>query len=233
MGAIRPIGSVSAFLVQAVTIEREAAKRYQEFAQHMQDKEDGQQHIAELFRRMAREGFVHASEIAGRAKSGRIRASAPGAYAWLDNGQPQPAAHEWLFGLLTPRDALKVAVHAEQRAKRFFEHVLQTTRDGEVKAIARTFLDEEGEHIARMKRALRKLPNPVVDWEKVYAHGGPTERRPAARPPEAKRRAPKRVPAAGKPRAAVELAAAARKSARNAAKASGKALQRQDATRRT
>jgi rubrerythrin len=233
MSTIRPIGSVSAFLAQAVAIEREAAKRYQEFAQHMKDREDGQQHVAELFRRMAREGLAHAGEIAGRAKPGRIRASAPGAYAWLDNGQPQPAAHEWLFGLLTPRDALKVAVHAEQRAKRFFEHVLQTTRDGEVKAIARTFLDEEGEHIARMKRALRKLPNPVVDWEKVYAHGGPIERRQAARPPEAKPRAPKPVLGAGKPRTAVKLAAAARKSARSAAKTPGKTPQRHDATRRT
>jgi len=233
MGAIRPIGSVSAFLAQAVTIEREAAKRYQEFAQHMQDKEDGQQHIAELFRRMAREGFVHAGEIAGRAKRGRVRASAPGAYAWLDTGRPQPAAHEWLFGLLTPRDALKVAMHAEQRAKRFFEHVLLTTRDGGVKAIARTFLDEEGEHIARMKRALRRLPNPVVDWEKVYAHGGPIERGREARLPDAKPKTPKLAPRAGKPRAVVKPAAAAKKSARSGAKAPGKVLQRQDATRRT
>ncbi len=171
MRAARPINSVAEFYAHAIAIERESAQRYAEFARHMKDRG---QDTAQLFSRMAREGFAHASEIGTRAKGLRVPKLAPGKYAWLDKGAPEPAAHEWVFRLMSPRCALKIAMHAEQRAKRFFGQVMRTTGDRGVKAVARKFLEEEGEHISRMRRALIKLPNPILDWEKIYECGGPT-----------------------------------------------------------
>ena len=170
MPTARPINTIPRFYAHAIAIEHEAAERYMEFAEHMKDHA---RDAAVLFERLAHDGFNHARQLVSRTNEVRLPSLRPGAHAWLDKGTPLAAAHEWVFRLLSPRDALTVAMHAEQRAKRFFAHVAQTTCDQGVKALAKDFLQEEGEHIARMKRALRKLPNPVIDWERIYDRGGP------------------------------------------------------------
>ena len=172
MVTVRPINTVPRFFAHAIAIEHEAAERYREFADHMKDRS---RDAAVLFEQLARDGVDHARQLTDRIHGARLPRLRPGAHTWLDKGTPLAAAHEWVFRLLTPRDALKVAMHAEQRAKRFFGHVIQTTADQGVKALAGAFLEEEGEHIARMRRAFMKLPNPVIDWEKIYEHGGPVK----------------------------------------------------------
>lgn len=173
MATLGPINTVPRFYAHAIAIENEAAERYREFAEHMKDLS---RDTAALFEQLARDGFEHARGLVDRTRGVRLPQLKSGAHTWLDKGSPLAAAHEWVFRLLSPRDALKVAMHAEQRAKRFFGHVVQTTGDAGVKALAGVFLKEEGEHIARMKRALLKVPNPVINWEKIYDHGGPLKR---------------------------------------------------------
>jgi rubrerythrin len=205
MATLRPINTVPRFYAHAITIENEAAERYREFAEHMKDLS---RDTAALFEQLARDGFDHARELLDRTRGVRLPQLRSGAHAWLDKGSPLAAAHEWVFRLLSPRDALKVAMHAEQRAKRFFAHVVQTTGDGGVKALAGVFLKEEGEHIARMKRALLNVPNPVINWEKIYDHGGPL-----------KRPRPAKTGAAGKVRTSVKVKAKAKTKAKAKAKA--------------
>lgn len=184
MTTLRPINTVPRFYAHAIAIEHEAAERYKEFADHMRDRSPD---ACALFEELARDGFDHALQLARRAGGARLPRLRPGAHAWLDKGTPLMAAYEWVFRLLTPRDALKVAMHAEQRAKRFFGHVVQTTGDDGVRALASVFLREEGEHVARMKRACRGLPSPVIGWEDVYEHGGPLKpSKPMARTPARK-----------------------------------------------
>lgn len=195
MVTVRPINTVPRFYAHAIAIEREAAERYREFADHMKDLS---RDAAVLFEQLARDGFDRARELRDRTDAVRLPRLRPGAHAWLDKGSPLTAAHEWVFRLLSPRDALKVAMHAEQRAKRFFDHVVKTTGDEGVKALAGAFLKEEGEHIARMKRALLKLPNPVINWEKIYDHGGPVKPHKATTGKSAVRQAPPRKKAVGK-----------------------------------
>ena len=172
MATVRPINTVPRFFAHAIAIEHEAADRYREFADHMKDRS---RDAAVLFEQLARDGFDHARQLTKGIHGARLPRLRPGAHSWLDKGTPLAAAHEWVFRLLTPRDALKIAMHAEQRAKRFFDHVIQTTGHDGVKALARVFLKEEGEHIARMKRAFIRLPNPVINWERIYDHGGPVK----------------------------------------------------------
>jgi len=119
---------------------------------------------------MAREDFEHARVLGRRTRAAKV---APGDYAWLDTSEPTRAAHEWVFRLMSPRCALEIAMHAEQRAQKYFEQVLRGTNDKQVKAIAREFLDEEGEHIARMRRAFDDAPNLTLDWERIFESGGP------------------------------------------------------------
>ena len=195
MDALRPINTVPRFFAHAIAIEHEAAERYMEFADHMKDRSPD---AALLFEQLARDGFDQARELLNRTNGARLPRLKSGAHAWLDKGSPLAAAHEWVFRLLSPRDALKVAMHAEQRAKRFFGHVVETTGDEGVKALAGVFLKEEGEHIARMKRAFLKLPNPVIDWERIYDHGGPVKPHKVTAGKPAVRMAPPKKKAIGK-----------------------------------
>jgi len=197
MATVRPINTVPRFFAHAIAIEHEAAERYREFADHMKDRS---RDAAVLFEQLARDGYDHARELTSGVQGARLPRLRSGAHAWLDKGTPLAAAHEWVFRLLSPRDALKVAMHAEQRAKRFFGHVVQTTGDQGVKALAGVFLKEEGEHIARMKRAFMKLPNPVINWEKIYDHGGPVKPPKATAGKSAVRKAPPKKKAVGKKR---------------------------------
>jgi rubrerythrin len=91
-----------------------------------------------------------------------------GGYAWLDSGPPESAAHEWLFRLITPRQALQVALQAEKRAQAFFERVCLTAEDSALRMLAREMALEEGEHISLVERLIERTPDPVVDWASVY-----------------------------------------------------------------
>jgi hypothetical protein len=50
-------------------------------------------------------------------------------YRWLETGAaPETAVRELVFRLMTPRNALAIALGAEKRAQAFFERVLVTDR---------------------------------------------------------------------------------------------------------
>ena len=72
-------------------------------------------------------------------------------FAWLDADAPESAAHDLLFQLMIPHDALEIALGAELRAQAFFEQVLEHTAD------------------PRPREALARTPDPHVDWEQVFA----------------------------------------------------------------
>jgi rubrerythrin len=77
-------------------------------------------------------------------------------------------AREFVFRLMSPRDALAIALGAEKRAQAFFEWALITTADPALRVLAREMAAEESEHIALLERLLAELPDPVIDWESYY-----------------------------------------------------------------
>lgn len=158
-----PILTLDEFHAHALAIEREAAARYREFAAQMadHDKED----LAALFATLARMEQEHADLIARRIGDARVAELPAGEYRWLDAGAPETAAHEWIFRLLTPYDALRIALAGEERAKAFFEGVAEGATDPGLRAFAREMAEEEVEHAARLRRALAHEPDPHIDWE--------------------------------------------------------------------
>ncbi len=95
-----------------------------------------------------------------------------GEYRWLDAGAPETAAHDWIFRLLTPYDALRIALAGEERARDFFRGVAEGTDDAQLRAFALEMAEEEVEHAARLERALAHEPDPHIDW--VRAAPAPT-----------------------------------------------------------
>ena len=153
-------------LAHAIAIEHEAAARYGELGERM--RELGNDGVAQLFLRLARLEREHEQALEQRAAGMALPRIAPGAYAWLDGGAPETAAHDLVLNLLTPHTALRIALDAEVRAAGFFESARKQARDRELAELAAEMAAEEGVHIAWVKSAIRRTPDSVIDWSGVF-----------------------------------------------------------------
>lgn len=160
------IQSAPELYAHAIAIEREAAERYAELAQHMADR--GSDAVAEVFSMLARLEAEHLGALQRKTEGVALPQIATAQYQWLDAGAPETAAREWLFRLMTPGQALLIALEAEKRAQAFFERVFLTCDDPALRALAREMALEEAEHIAMVERLIERTPDPVVDWASIY-----------------------------------------------------------------
>lgn len=167
MGTEWPIRSTGDLLAHAIAIEREAAARYSELGERMGDL--GKDVVAELFLRLARLEKDHEEELERRAAGLALPKIAPGNYAWFDNGSPETAAHDLVLNLLTPYSALQIALEAEERAAGFYESARKQAADPALAEMAAEMAAEEGVHIAWVKSAIRRTPNPVIDWSSIFS----------------------------------------------------------------
>jgi rubrerythrin len=160
---MQAIRSAPELYAHAIAIEREAAERYAEFAERMADL--GNDAVAELFDRLSGFEGEHLAALLARTEGVALPELAARDYKWLDAGAPETAARELVFRLLTPRQALGIALSAEQRAQAFFEHVLMTAEDPALRALAREMAAEEQEHVAMVEKLLARTADASVDWE--------------------------------------------------------------------
>lgn len=161
-----PVSTPNELYAHAIAIEREAAERYAEFAQHMAD--EGNDEVATLFRTLAVFEAEHLETLEARTRGVKVPKVEPGEYAWLDAGAPETAAHELVFRLMTPHQALEIALEAERRAKNFFAEVKETAADPALRALAQEMAAEEEGHIAMVQLALERTPTGQVEWARVF-----------------------------------------------------------------
>jgi len=158
--------SAAELYAHAIAIEREAAERYAEFAERMDDL--GNEAAAELFARLAGFEAGHLDALLARTEGIALPELSADQFRWLDAGAPETAARELVFRLMTPRQALAIALAAEERAQAFFEHVLTSADDPALRALAREMAADEAEHARVLQRLLERTPEPWVDWASVY-----------------------------------------------------------------
>jgi len=166
MAANWPIRTAEDLLAHAIAIEREAGARYSELGERMRDL--GNDAVAELFLRLARLESEHEHELERRAAGMALPRVEPGRYAWYEDGAPEAAARDLVLNLLTPHVALKIALNAEVRAAAFFESARKQASDPALRELAAEMAAEEGVHIAWVKSAIRRTPNPVIDWSAIF-----------------------------------------------------------------
>ena len=159
----RQIGSLGILYAHALAIEHEAEARYREFAAHMADT--GNDAVADVFARLAEFEGEHSFHLAKKSLGIEIPLLAPGEYAWLDSGAPVPEARAFVYRMMTPRLALEIALRAEERAKAFFEQVRAESRNAGIRKLAAEFALDEESHIAWVKDALARLPQPLQPSE--------------------------------------------------------------------
>jgi rubrerythrin len=165
MQATRGIDHAGDFFAHAIAIEREAVRRYLQFAEHMSDR--GSESTAELFRRLAEQEARHASLLEQRAGGLRLSELKPWEHSWLDDAAPDAVNHDVVFHLMTPYHALRIALRAERDAHAFFARSERGIDDQEVRQIAAQLAREENAHIASVEQGLARAPRPI-DWERDF-----------------------------------------------------------------
>ena len=162
------IESAAELYAHAIAIEREAAERYGEFAERMRD--EGREALADVFGLLARVEQEHLETLLSRTEGIALPAIAEDRYKWLDSGAPETPARELFYRLMTPRHALTVALHAEQRAHAFFEHVYWTSSDPALRALAKEMAAEEREHVDMVSKMLGDTPEAALDTTLIFAN---------------------------------------------------------------
>jgi len=153
------IQSPTELYAHAIAIEREAAERYSELAERMDD--EGREELARVFGELARMEAEHLEILEGRTAGLELPEIPRGQYRWLENGAPETAPHEVVFRLMTPRQALAIALDAELRARAFFEQVCLSALDPALRALAREMAAEEREHVDLVSRLFESTPEPL------------------------------------------------------------------------
>jgi rubrerythrin len=145
------IESVPEFLVHALELEHESAERYRLLAETMAVHHNVE--VADLFRRMADMSDAHASEVIARAEGLLLPEIAPWDFKWSCPGSPEVSCldEEDVSYLMTPHQALLLALHNEIRGRDFYAHVASTSPSLKVRAIAGEMAEEEGEHVDLLK----------------------------------------------------------------------------------
>lgn len=156
MASATPTLSLADCFAHALTVEREAVQRYNEFADHFEDQ--GNEAAADLMRKLARFESEHASALSRKASDMPLPPLNATTHSWLDDGPPESVSHELIFHFMTPHDALEIALRAEQRAKAFFEQVEADSVDPDVRGLAREMAGEERALIRVIEDALPGAP---------------------------------------------------------------------------
>ena len=160
------IQSAPELYAHAIAIEREAAERYAELAERMDD--EGREDLARVFSMLASTEADHLDALERRTEGVELPAIAAGQYRWLYTDAPETAARELVYRLMTPRQALCIALDAERRAQGFFEYVCWSAPDPALRALAREMAAEEREHVTLIGAMVNDLPAQPLESTVIF-----------------------------------------------------------------
>lgn len=150
--------NVDELLEHALAIEVEAAERYADLAAQMEAHNNTR--AAAFFRRMAHIEGLHAGRLQAQGAGRERPYRAPWEHAWTAAEPPESIDPIDVHYLLAEREALGLALAAEQRAVTFFERACERAR-GDVLTLARELAEEEREHVRLVEAEIARLPAPT------------------------------------------------------------------------
>ncbi len=147
------IDSLPELLAHALTMETEAAERYEELADQMETHRKSE--VAAIFRKLEREEKAHLKELEAICARYELPHYAPWEYKWSTGGEsPEAIAIDRVSYRMSARAAIELALVHERGAEEFYAGVAQRASDAEVKTLASQFAAEEREHIAWLEASL-------------------------------------------------------------------------------
>ena len=148
------IKTLDEFLSYAVKVEEDAAVHFEHLADAMQAC--GNRDVAELFRQLAGYSRRHLEEARRKCIEHHAVLHLPPSSAWPDNQTPEMTTLWAGDPSLSRLGALKAALQGEQRGFEFYYGVAETTKDAQIRAVAKEFVREEAEHVEKLKQWVEK-----------------------------------------------------------------------------
>ena len=138
----------------AIAIEQEAAERYREFADLIGDRYHGD--AAEFFEAMVVNEEKHRLALVHRRQS--LFGSTPARVEADDVSDIEAPEHRVARNYMGTRQALEVALSAEQKAWEFFNDALGLVQNESVRALFTELRDEEAQHSQMVRDLLERVP---------------------------------------------------------------------------
>ena len=152
----RVIETAGELLAHAYQMELEAQERYGYLADQMEVHNNVD--LTKLFRELASVEGLHASDILEQMKDMQVPQIRPLDYKWSGRESPETIDMGDMHYMMSPRQALLLALKAEQSAFDFFNYLLKSTDNQEIRHFAAEFAEEEQEHVELVLRELKKYP---------------------------------------------------------------------------
>jgi rubrerythrin len=145
------------FFAHAVALEQEAADRYLELADMMEEHRNDA--VCVVFRDMTRFSQMHHDEIKARVGAIELPQLKSWEYRWRSS--PEVGGEEGFDYLIETYNALKYARQNELRAMQYYRSVAGESTDPEVRRLAIEFANEETGHVAALNKwiALTRRPS--------------------------------------------------------------------------
>lgn len=155
--------TVADMLAFVLAVENEASERYAEMAEAMDAHNNTK--VAKLFRRMSEIEDLHAESIEQQAAKLGITELPALSYRWSAPEGPESGDFADLHYLMTPREALLIARHNEEKAAAYFAELVNRSTDPEMKAMAEEMAAEEREHVEWVDNWLEDFPEDESEWQ--------------------------------------------------------------------
>jgi rubrerythrin len=156
------ITNLPELLAHALAIEEDAHERYVMLADQMEQHNNSE--LCGLFLKLASHEEHHAQEIRDRAGDIELPHLKLSDLKWPGSDSPEAAEFDEAHYKMTSWHALQMALKAEQRAFDFFETIVSSVEDEDLKRWAQEFRDEEAEHVVLVEQLLERYPKPAGDW---------------------------------------------------------------------
>ncbi|MBT8089279.1 MAG: ferritin family protein [Gammaproteobacteria bacterium] len=147
--------SIAELLLHALVIEREAMHRYTELANMM--AQIGNKKVSRIFSKMSGIEAKHAESIERQIEGQKLPVLTPSQYTWHGPEAPENTDSNRLFHLMTPCQALELALKNEKRAYEFYSDVVDDSTDERVREMASDFAGEEEQHVAWVEEWLAEV----------------------------------------------------------------------------
>lgn len=150
------IPDLTTFFAYSIALEEEAAERHEELADMLEMHNNDE--VAVIFRKLAHYSRLHAAEVRGLAGDRSLPKIAPWDFAWDDLEGPETTEIGDLHYLISPRQALKIALANERSARDFYASLGEAGCDQPIRTTAKEFAREEAEHVRLLEQWLARSP---------------------------------------------------------------------------
>ena len=147
--------NVRQFLAYAIRLEQEAALRFDELADASISY--GKKEVSDFFRQLANYSRMHLEQAMARGSYREVPTISPNDFVWPDGMSPEAADIWGADSLVDIMQALELALGAESRGAAFYRHIYETTKDPEVRVLAKEFAEEEDEHVKAIQQWIARM----------------------------------------------------------------------------